>query len=179
VYGEEIERMAAHLQLSEADFITKYCEVYDDIYEGDLVQTLVIKMNPENGSCIFLQDDMKCQIYPARPFQCLSFPFWHMNLENKNAWAKVKEDCVGFSTHLRGHFYTLAEIETFLNKERQLEEDHYQALKRNNFRLAAIYKCLEQKAPASDVAEEREHKQPGPVLRHPRASLEGNTANSC
>ncbi|HMF32916.1 MAG TPA: YkgJ family cysteine cluster protein [Candidatus Lokiarchaeia archaeon] len=178
VYGEEIKPITDYLHLTESEFVNRYCEVYDDIYEGDLIQTLVIKLNSDSGNCIFLQDDMKCRIYPNRPFQCLSFPFWRMNMENRDVWARVKENCSGFATHFRGHFYTLNEIETFLHKERQLEEDHYNLLKQNNFRLAVVYHCLEKKSPLAGMAEEREQKQPGPILRHPRASLAGHPADS-
>lgn len=62
-----------------------------------------------DGSCIFLDDDACCTIYPVRPRQCRTFPFWKENLESPEAWKACGECCHGVD---QGRRYTRDEIET-------------------------------------------------------------------
>ncbi len=61
--------------------------------------------------CIFLRDSAgqrKCMIYPVRPSQCRSWPFWSSNLTGPDAWNKTAQKCPGIN---RGRLYTHQEIE--------------------------------------------------------------------
>jgi Fe-S-cluster containining protein len=63
-----------------------------------------------NYDCVFLRvtgRGAKCEIYPARPRQCVSFPFWPETLESKNAWERYSGSCPGMN---RGKFYSYDEI---------------------------------------------------------------------
>jgi Fe-S-cluster containining protein len=48
-----------------------------------------------NGDCVFLDGKKGCTVYPARPAQCRTWPFWESNLATPEAWQKTCEDCPG------------------------------------------------------------------------------------
>ena len=61
--------------------------------------------------CIFLQNIESrkvCVIYPVRPNQCRTWPFWSDNLTNSNAWNKAAQKCPAIN---KGKLYTREEIE--------------------------------------------------------------------
>lgn len=65
-----------------------------------------------NGDCVFLQSEGNgrriCTIYPVRPLQCRTWPFWTINLKSPLAWAAAGETCPGMN---QGKPYTFEEIE--------------------------------------------------------------------
>ncbi len=66
---------------------------------------------PSTKDCIFLRraDGLKkCMIYPVRPNQCRTWPFWSDNLVNANAWNKAAQRCDGIN---RGRIFGAEEIE--------------------------------------------------------------------
>lgn len=92
-----IERLARLLGTSvrafRRDFLTK-----------DENGETVLKLHA-NGDCVFWKDG--CTVYPERPRQCRSFPFWRENLLSQDEWTKLKEFCHGVD---RGRLYPLEEI---------------------------------------------------------------------
>lgn len=60
------------------------------------------------GDCIFWDKQAGCTVYPARPVQCQTWPFWSENIETSEAWTDVKRRCPG-SGH--GQWFSLEEIE--------------------------------------------------------------------
>jgi uncharacterized protein len=64
--NEDVTRIAAHLRLSEFDFIQKYTRLRP--YRDGLAL-----LDQEDGSCIFL-DRRDCAIQPVKPTQCAGFP---------------------------------------------------------------------------------------------------------
>jgi len=66
----------------------------------------------ENKSrdCIFLEDRggaKSCAIYPVRPNQCRTWPFWSENLADADAWNRAGMKCPGIN---RGKLYSYEEI---------------------------------------------------------------------
>lgn len=61
-------RMAAHLGLTEADFIANETELAPDR------RGLILKDRPD-GACAMLTLDNRCRVYPVRPEKCRTFPF--------------------------------------------------------------------------------------------------------
>lgn len=57
------------------------------------------------GNCLFYKG--KCDIYPVRPFQCRSFPFWFNNVRSLEHWKAAGRLCPGIG---RGHLFTREEI---------------------------------------------------------------------
>lgn len=63
----------------------------------------------ENGECSFLdKGTRRCTIYPVRPKQCRTWPFWNSNLESPEAWAEAAKGCPGMG---QGNFIPLEEIQ--------------------------------------------------------------------
>jgi Fe-S-cluster containining protein len=48
-----------------------------------------------NGDCVFYDAAEGCTIYPARPRQCRTWPFWESNVVTPEAWEKTCEICPG------------------------------------------------------------------------------------
>lgn len=85
---DEIVAIAAYLQLSIDQFAARYLRQIGDRYS--------LKENFVTHACVFLQDN-KCQIYPVRPEQCRTFPWWIENLESEEAWQNAARRCEGIN----------------------------------------------------------------------------------
>jgi Fe-S-cluster containining protein len=48
-----------------------------------------------NGDCIFYDRKEGCTIYPVRPRQCRTWPFWESNLASPAAWQRTCQVCPG------------------------------------------------------------------------------------
>jgi len=71
-----------------------------------------------DGDCIFLErKDSKalCSIYPVRPLQCRTWPFWTVNLRSRAAWEQASSSvCPGMNS---GKHHTFVQIETQRTKK--------------------------------------------------------------
>ena len=47
----------------------------------------------DDGRCIFYENG--CSIYPVRPLQCSTFPFWFQNMRSPEAWEGALLRCPG------------------------------------------------------------------------------------
>ncbi len=97
----QIERLERFVELSPRAFKTRYLTRDED---GDPV--LQVK---GNGDCIFWEDG--CSVYPARPRQCRTFPFWPETLGSPQAWKELRTFCHGVD---EGRLYALSEIKSTL-----------------------------------------------------------------
>lgn len=62
-----------------------------------------------NGDCTFLDPATRgCRVYPVRPKQCRTWPFWNSNLESRDAWNAAATGCPGMGC---GDVYSLEQIE--------------------------------------------------------------------
>jgi Fe-S-cluster containining protein len=48
-----------------------------------------------NGDCIFYDREAGCTIYPVRPRQCRTWPFWTSNVSSPEAWEETCAVCPG------------------------------------------------------------------------------------
>ncbi len=48
-----------------------------------------------NGDCIFYDRSAGCTIYPVRPRQCRTWPFWESNLRTPETWSHTQRHCPG------------------------------------------------------------------------------------
>lgn len=48
-----------------------------------------------NGDCVFYDRQEGCTIYPVRPQQCRTWPFWESNVKNREAWERTCKVCPG------------------------------------------------------------------------------------
>ncbi len=122
---DEIDRLAAHLKLPREETIRKYCKK---------VGRKISLRDPQNRhgqfDCVFLKEiepDPKeksagkvahrrrvCGIYPVRPLQCRTWPFWDGNLISKADWDHAAKRCPGMN---RGREFTAKEIESLRDAE--------------------------------------------------------------
>ncbi len=62
-----------------------------------------------NGDCIYFDGQNRiCTIYPVRPVQCRTWPFWDSNLISPETWQNLQPGCPGAG---RGTFVALSEIQ--------------------------------------------------------------------
>jgi len=98
---EEAETMSAHLKISKDEFMKKYTRYFHGRY--------ALKELSKTYDCIFLKDK-KCTIYPVRPKQCRTFPWWVDQLKSKEAWEEAAARCEGIN-HCDAPIIPLEEIQ--------------------------------------------------------------------
>ncbi len=96
---EEISKAAEFMKLSDREFRTKY------VRRVGLRKSF--KEDKKSHDCIFLKDG-SCSIYPVRPTQCRTWPFWKSNIATPDDWAEAGQRCVGVN---RGQLHPIDEIE--------------------------------------------------------------------
>jgi hypothetical protein len=65
-----------------------------------------------DGDCIFLKREKGkalCSVYPVRPVQCRTWPFWDQNLRSPEAWETTHRTCPGMN-HGKQHDFVQIEI---------------------------------------------------------------------
>ncbi len=86
-YGE-IEQMADFLDLRVEDFAKMYLRKVGHRYS--LTERQV---GEDDYACVFFDTEKKrCTIYPVRPRQCRTFPFWEQFKNNED---EVRDECPG------------------------------------------------------------------------------------
>jgi Fe-S-cluster containining protein len=48
-----------------------------------------------SDDCIFYEAGQGCTIYPVRPRQCRTWPFWESNVLSPEAWERTQQVCPG------------------------------------------------------------------------------------
>lgn len=111
--SEEAGAIADYLEMDEAGFLEKYLDISPGVNGLHLTSY-------DNGDCIFLENN-QCQIYPVRPMQCRTFPFWPENLKSAFRWKQTAHQCPGINL---GRRHSKAEIDTLLSRmERYFREE--------------------------------------------------------
>lgn len=86
---DEAEAIRTLLGLSTGWFRRRYLHRLAD---GELVAAA-----EADGRCVFLQADGSCRVYPARPLQCRTYPFWPEVLASRRAWLREARRCEGIN----------------------------------------------------------------------------------
>ena len=81
-----IREIAEFLDMSVERFSRRYVRRVDNRL------SLVEK---EHADCVFWERDKGCTIYPVRPVQCRTFPFWPEHLESSDAWRDLAAEVPG------------------------------------------------------------------------------------
>ena len=102
--GDDLSRLADFLGIGQEEILKRYATEQDGL--------TMLRM--DEPTCLFL-DGNRCTVYPARPTQCRTFPFWHENLRNKSAWERLCGFCPGIN---RGPRHDLISIEEQLSARR-------------------------------------------------------------
>jgi uncharacterized protein len=77
------------------------------------VQNRYSLVEKPGGDCVFWDKHLGCTVYPARPVQCRTWPFWPENVESPEAWAGVCQVCPGSGD---GRLYTIEQIDSEIAK---------------------------------------------------------------
>lgn len=93
----EMDEIASFLDITRESFARSYLRSINGRYS-------LIEYG--SGDCIMY--DNGCRIYSVRPCQCKTFPFCTSNLENREAWEKLKKTCPGVD---KGNLQTLKTIQ--------------------------------------------------------------------
>lgn len=84
---QEAERIRKYLQLSRRWFRRRYLERLED---GERVLAAGC-----DERCIFLDAGGQCRVYPVRPLQCRTYPFWPEVADSARAWRREARRCEG------------------------------------------------------------------------------------
>jgi uncharacterized protein len=113
----EIDRLAEFLKLTPLDVRKQYCRKF----HGEVGLKEKVPNARGEYDCIFLKEvpaepgdgttaprsKRICTVYPVRPLQCRTWPFWSGTLASKEAWQKAGDRCPGVN---RGKRWTVKEI---------------------------------------------------------------------
>jgi hypothetical protein len=114
----EAQAIAAYLKISVEEFhgegqpasAGRYARLLNGHWSLQEYQT------PHGFDCVFLQRDANgkigCAIYPVRPAQCRTWPFWPGNLHRPEDWQRAAVRCPGIAAGNagRGRFYPIEQI---------------------------------------------------------------------
>jgi Fe-S-cluster containining protein len=114
---EEIVRLADYLKITPEETVEKYCRKVAGQF------SLKENRDPATGNydCVFLaseraprgagdkvvQTKRGCSIYPVRPLQCRTWPFWSENLASSQNWNRAAKRCHGMN---HGRKFTVEKI---------------------------------------------------------------------
>jgi hypothetical protein len=104
---EEIKKIANYLDLSLDVFGKRYLRKVYSRYS---------LRERANGDCVMYNEG--CRIYPVRPCQCVTFPFWPMNLQKPSDWKKIIQLCPDVDN---GPLHSQKEIQDIVEVQRRYE----------------------------------------------------------
>jgi uncharacterized protein len=107
VSHEEIERLAQF----RGETVDQFCAQF--VRRVGNNRSLIEK---PGGDCIFWDAQAGCTVYPARPVQCRTWPFWPENVETPEDWTQITQICPGSG---RGRHYSAEEIVESIGMLRQ------------------------------------------------------------
>jgi Fe-S-cluster containining protein len=120
----EVGRMAEYLGMGRAEVMEKYCrEVYGRISlkegrnergEYDCVFLKEERVERHGGDGPVVQMKRSCTVYPVRPLQCRTWPFWESNLSAAGIWEAASKRCHGMN---QGRVFTVEEMERLRDAE--------------------------------------------------------------
>lgn len=98
---EEVSVISDYLAIPREQFLKEYTRKH--------FGRLALIEKGSDYDCVFLEDKKKCTIYPVRPQQCRTYPFWHGVLATPESWRNEKNHCEGIERE-GSKRYSLADI---------------------------------------------------------------------
>jgi Fe-S-cluster containining protein len=86
--------VSAEEQDAIADFLGEDRERFRAIYTRRLDRGISLRERA-NNDCVFYDAEAGCTVYPVRPRQCRTWPFWASNVSSPEAWKRTCEVCPG------------------------------------------------------------------------------------
>src|SRR5205823_4333839 len=121
VSDEEITRLADHLKLSREQTIDDYCRPVEDkfslkevVRQGnyDCIFLREMPVERRDGDSVVVHTKRACSIYPVRPLQCRTWPFWDGVLGGREIWELAGKRCHGID---RGKLWDRESIDKLKN----------------------------------------------------------------
>jgi hypothetical protein len=81
-----------------AQYLNYDLKTFTETYVIEVNGRLSLREHVSPYDCVFLKDK-KCQIYPVRPKQCRTFPWWPRHLGSKQAWEEAARECEGINNN--------------------------------------------------------------------------------
>ena len=110
-----------------ADFLKETPQQLRQKYLKRVGSRTTIIEQPGTKDCIFLQEEVngqrRCAIYPVRPNQGRTWPFWPNNLANPTAWNRAAQKCPGIN---RGRLYSFEQIQKIKSSKKWWKNDEQQ-----------------------------------------------------
>lgn len=100
-----------HIAKATALTIQQAIEVYTRVFVSDSKERFRVLKEYSNNKCIFLTDK-GCSIYPDRPIQCSTYPFWPRVLASMATWCAEEVMCPGIND--KSQLISKSDIETQL-----------------------------------------------------------------
>lgn len=100
----DIILITKYLKENIGRFLKKYAKTVSIFHE-----TRYSLIEKPNYDCIFW--DNLCTLYPVRPYQCRTYPFWKKNVVSEREWDKAGRFCPGIN---RGIVHSKDLIENFV-----------------------------------------------------------------
>jgi Fe-S-cluster containining protein len=88
--------------------MAEFLDIDPDVLAGRMLEPFkdgYTVREAEDGRCIFYENG--CVVYPERPIQCATFPFWFQNMRSPSAWEQVRLRCPGAGS---GRLFSKEEI---------------------------------------------------------------------
>lgn len=97
--AEEINKITQFMNMDldtfKDDFLIK---LVDHGYGIRMKQSLLAKAAGKKGHCVLLNEQGKCSVYPVRPTQCRTYPFWPEILISEEKWNDEVHRCEGINS---------------------------------------------------------------------------------
>lgn len=106
----DVVAIAGHLGLARAAFLQRWCKQDEGF--------TILRMDAPQ--CPFLTEDRRCSIYPVRPKQCATWPFWEDNLDRARWEGPVKDCCPGIG---KGELRPATEVERIARETEEWYSD--------------------------------------------------------
>ncbi|MFO0964392.1 MAG: YkgJ family cysteine cluster protein [Gemmataceae bacterium] len=89
-----------------ATFLNEPTEEVRSLYTRRIAQKRSLR-EKNRGDCVFWHATQGCTIYPVRPRQCRTWPFWESNIATLEDWERTQRICPGSG---RGELISAEEI---------------------------------------------------------------------
>lgn len=95
---KEIKNIRNYLGIDDESFTNKYLiKLVDHGFGIRMMQSTFAKKLGKKGHCMLLNSEGKCSIYPVRPTQCRTYPFWPEILISEQKWNSEEARCEGIN----------------------------------------------------------------------------------
>lgn len=116
---QDLDSITKYLGTDKTRVLRRYTRLVQ-VY-GEQRLSLVEKLPSD---CVFWNG--LCSVYPARPYQCRSFPFWRRVLASPRNWEHAGASCPGIG---RGPVHPPREVEAWLEGAPPYNVRRFQSLK--------------------------------------------------